>query len=1033
MISERLAISVVELLSILCRADGVDDRERSVVRSYLTTLLPHEKAEQYMRQLEVFLAVPLPVADGGTTSLKLSARLVSLAKDINEELTASEKIRLMLVMFGLVNADATISDLERDLLYATAEVFNIGFHELGLIERFVFLERPEQANHKHFLLLSEHPLPSTEKGHEPIVWPGLHGILAFCYLEQVNLWVVKYLGHENYKLDAAPMLHNQPLGLAKGSSIRGGSLQAIHHAEVLKLMRPQDQERRITFVAEKVSYKFANGKEALHTLDINEESGRLVGLMGPSGSGKSTLLEVLIGLRYPSTGQVRLNGYDVHARRKATEGLIGYVPQDDMLVESLTVYQNMYYAAKLSFSQLSDTSIDSLIARTLTDLGIAHLATKLVGAPHDRNISGGERKRVNMALELLRSPAVLFLDEPTSGLSSRDSLSIMDLLKELTFQGKLIFVVIHQPSSDIFKLFDRLVILDTGGYPIYYGDPIAAVTYFKQCIHQVDAEVSVCPTCANINPEQVFDIIEGRTLNHVGHFTHERRIDPATWYSYFLQRLRKPAEVEERKKRVRLPHKKPSVLQQWLAYLARDAQSKLSNGAYLWLNTLTAPLLALVLAFVNRNSGSENDPLQLNGLYNYADNDNVPAYFFMSVLVAIFLGLTLSATEYLDDRKLLRREHFLHLSRLSYVLSKVTILFTILGVQMALYTLLGNRILQVQGMDWEMWSILFPLACGSTLTTLIVSTLFRSAVTVYVLIPILLIPQILLGGAVIPYSRMQPWLAEGNKVPLVAEFLPSRWGYEALMVTAFSHNPYMRQHFKYQQAVAEADVVHNTLLPQLMDWHGVLVSELMGAGGGLDTAQVAIIEHTLVQYLKDEAVHNPSLAYAGMGALVQHAASQDARLKAWQPVGAYLEKLQTYYKLQAQAARKVYQNYQDGLTATPESRELLRNQLKTYHNKAVDKLMRNTGADHQMVWYAGRWQPEVYPGLLRPRPDHAWDVRTHFFSPYKQVAGFWFATPPFNVAALWALSFMLFLMFYLNLPQWLQRKLSGRDKQMVNY
>jgi ABC-type multidrug transport system ATPase subunit len=127
----------------------------------------------------------------------------------------------------------------------------------------------------------------------------------------------------------------------------------------------------------------------------------------------------------------------------------------------------------------------------------------------NKKISGGQRKRLNCGLELIREPSVLFVDEPTSGLSSRDSENIMDLLKELALKGKLIFVVIHQPSSEIFKMFDKLMITDTGGYPIYHGNPLDAIVYFKTAVQAINQSESECTRCGNVNPEQIFNIIEG--------------------------------------------------------------------------------------------------------------------------------------------------------------------------------------------------------------------------------------------------------------------------------------------------------------------------------------------------------------------------------------------------------------------------------------------------------------------------------------------------------------------------------------------
>src|SRR6185295_3768448 len=148
-------------------------------------------------------------------------------------------------------------------------------------------------------------------------------------------------------------------------------------------------------------------------------------------------------------------------------------------------------------------------------------------------ISGGQRKRLNIALELIREPAVLFVDEPTSGLSSRDSENVMDLLKQLAISGKLVFVVIHQPSSDVFKMFDKLLILDMGGYPIYFGNPSDALIYFKTKANYADADEGECGTCGNINPEQIFTIIESKVLDEFGNLTSTRKITPGEWNQFY--------------------------------------------------------------------------------------------------------------------------------------------------------------------------------------------------------------------------------------------------------------------------------------------------------------------------------------------------------------------------------------------------------------------------------------------------------------------------------------------------------------------
>jgi ABC-type multidrug transport system ATPase subunit len=142
--------------------------------------------------------------------------------------------------------------------------------------------------------------------------------------------------------------------------------------------------------------------------------------MGGSGTGKSTFLNILNGNYKPSSGSVTINGIDIHKQKELIEGVIGFISQDDLLIEELTVYQNLFFNAKLCFNNLSERQIQKKVLEVLSSLGLSEAKDLIVGNPLEQTISGGQRKRLNIALELIREPSVLFVDEPTSGLSSRD-------------------------------------------------------------------------------------------------------------------------------------------------------------------------------------------------------------------------------------------------------------------------------------------------------------------------------------------------------------------------------------------------------------------------------------------------------------------------------------------------------------------------------------------------------------------------------------------------------------------------------------
>ncbi|HRP59635.1 MAG TPA: ATP-binding cassette domain-containing protein, partial [Vicingus sp.] len=318
------------------------------------------------------------------------------------------------------------------------------------------------------------------------------------------MFFVRYFGNSELYLNGILINKSRSHILNQGSSIRSSRVQPIYYSDIISAFFKDDNAEKIVFNVENLTYKFKGGNMGMHHFSFSEESGRMVGIMGASGAGKSTLLNLLNGTYMPTTGQITINGIDIHREPEKIEGVIGYVSQDDLLIEELTVFQNLFYNAKLCFDNLNDEQISKRVLDVLISIGLDQAKDLKVGSPLEKTISGGQRKRLNIALELIREPAVLFVDEPTSGLSSRDSENIMDLLKELALKGKLVFVVIHQPSSEIFKMFDNLLILDTGGYPIYNGNPVDAVVYFKELVHHVNSSESECITCGNVNSEQIF-------------------------------------------------------------------------------------------------------------------------------------------------------------------------------------------------------------------------------------------------------------------------------------------------------------------------------------------------------------------------------------------------------------------------------------------------------------------------------------------------------------------------------------------------
>jgi ABC-type multidrug transport system ATPase subunit len=343
------------------------------------------------------------------------------------------------------------------------------------------------------------------------------------------------VGTDQHIFNGLPMVPRRVYILSPGSTIKTQLGEAHYYSDLSAAFNEELKTVKLSFRADIRNFTFPGGIIGLREVQLSEGPGKLIGIMGASGAGKTTLLNVLAGLEQPTEGTVQINGFNLHEKPEELRGVVGYVAQDDMLIEELTVYENLYYNARLCFDGLSEARIQRMVIHVLQNLGLEQWRDLRVGSVLDKTISGGQRKRLNIALELIREPAVLFLDEPTSGLSSRDSENVIDLLKELSNRGKLVITVIHQPSSDIYKMFDKILIMEAGGFMAYYGPPVEAVTWFKEASSQADFNRGQCEVCGNVNPEQIFSLMEARILDEYGNPTSRRKVNPAQWNELFKE------------------------------------------------------------------------------------------------------------------------------------------------------------------------------------------------------------------------------------------------------------------------------------------------------------------------------------------------------------------------------------------------------------------------------------------------------------------------------------------------------------------
>lgn len=701
--NESMLNSLMQLFAIITsiNKEAVHVLARNFVESYLGQQFSKRLAGKYLLIFdEIFMALDFA---GGKEKRKtissLSVKILGICSRINEELYIRGRVQILLSLIQFIRyfEDSSIgssgfSNAVSDTVKTISDGLLIREKEYANCHSFIVNKIYKVPDKENLLVISDDTdFIFSEIKH--LQKRGLSGQIFILRIARADADLIKYIGKERLELNGKYLFPRHVYILSKGSSIRNEGMDPIYFSDVVSGFMKTMEGEQIDILARDIEFRFNNSPHGIHGFSFHGKSGQLAGIMGGSGTGKSTLLKAMNGSLKRNKGNIYINGHDLVKKKKELDGIIGFIPQDDLLIEELTVYQNLHFNARLCLNKLSRHELDEKVERTLHDLGLFEVSDLKVGSQLNKYISGGQRKRLNIALELIREPYILFVDEPTSGLSSTDSESVMLLLKEQAMKGKLVMVNIHQPSSALFKMFDHLVVLDQGGYPVYSGNPVECIVYFKKLSDRMDYNDSECETCGNINPEEILQIIESRDIDEFGEFTLHRKKSLEDLYELYVQNIqgRQDFTLEKRD----IPEsllKIPGKFRQFLIFFRRNSLSKLTDRQFLSISIFIAPSLAVILGYFTKYvSGEPENPHA--SVFN--QNENLPAYLFTSIVVALFLGLIISAEEIIRDRKIMARESFLHLNSTSYLLSKTGFLFLLSAIQMLFFVWIGNSILQI--------------------------------------------------------------------------------------------------------------------------------------------------------------------------------------------------------------------------------------------------------------------------------------------------------------------------------------------------
>lgn len=661
-------------------------------------------------------------------------------------------------------------------------------------------------------------LPYMNRSGVLMLTPGLApgAVFEVSYAKATNTGLLRVLEGTSHTLtvQGEPVRGDTPL---KDGDLIG--LSAVQHLRCRFSSGVLDEESSVitSLRVNGLSRDFLRAGRVVDNIVFSLKRGEMACILGPSGSGKSTLLSMLAGHLSPTLGEIYYNGERLTPNSQDLRRHIAYIPREDILDEAMTVEEHVYQASVTRRPRLNHADRLRRVLAILNFVGLGHLAKRNVGRAGERTISDGERTRLNLGLDLTGTAGVFLIDEPISGLASSDADRVIQTLENMS-AGRILLCTLHRPAQAILNRFKKVMVLNAQGQMAFWGAPEEMKRYFREAAREMGLHVSPEARAAG-GADYVFEVLEA-PYHRVG----VRKKAPLNmWQTRFEKLYLTPrqnrkesastAEEEPETPIPAIPRRRPLELWRlfWL-WVVRTFLGRLRGRMGLYALLLEGPVLALLIAGTLRAA--------YDAPYTYYKALHINEYLFLSLVLAMFFGLTDSACEILRDRPLLRRESNYKLFIPGYLISKSLVLTGIAGLQCSLYLLVGNWVLEIHRMFWPHFGIMLLTAFVGISLSLMVSAFVRSDRTALNIVPLLLVPQILLAGALVRFEEMNEfspslptrYLPQAidqklsnlrhrvayqdetthniltKPVPLIAEFCPLRYAFEMMFVVQTSDN-----------------------------------------------------------------------------------------------------------------------------------------------------------------------------------------------------------------------------------------------------
>jgi len=785
------------------------DRVRlKLLSSELDHFFSENKFTSVLEEMESRRSVSISFED----ELIIQFKKLNLQYSNIEILTTEDRILMYLCITGWLNRIGR-SDGEKEL---TSRILSIDRGFAGIVESF-FNDRTDEVNKSgkdELIVLS--PLPEsedklegdwvesnfpkeyTEKG--TFNYKALMHPFKVLFIGDLKIFIIR-----GTRVDSR-MIKGGKEALCGWELIRpadnveiDGNIKIGYH-DLKKRYLKYKYGTKLTLSAGNISHSYMPGK-GVAQFSMQAEGGEFIGILGREGTGKSTVLKLLAGELQPGFGEININGHSLKKELYHVKGMIGYVPEEDLLFDELTVEENLIYAARLYLGKADRISLANKVDQLLSDLDLSVIRNKVVGGIGNKNLQPGQRRILNIALELIREPRILIVDNAASPLSIADTAKIIEILADYSYKGHIVITGITQTDAKSGACFDQFLILDEGGNPVFYGKLNEAWETFLSIFKSKNADFP------GEGPVSLVNFIS-QVVNPAFGSPGNRYKSSGELYHRFLKTGSQNTTLPAGKKV--LPENilnVPTLDRQFLIFSLRNFKTAFSRTRSLINTILLSPLMALVFSvFMRSPAGSE---------YSFSANPYIPSFFYISYLFSVLMGLVISANEIFRERNIIHKEKYLNISFFSYINSKLLYLFLITLIQGCSYILISHLILEVKGMISIHLITFISCQTFGVLLGLILSGSHKSLENLYLRsIPLVILFQIIFGGGFIKFNNFP---GSNKYTPVICDISAVRWAYEAMMVHQFRDNDYMKPLYVYNRDIISGDTYVSQIIPLLKE------------------------------------------------------------------------------------------------------------------------------------------------------------------------------------------------------------------------